>query len=107
MAELELHDEVVEWFNGLNATNRNRTIFAFDRLANLGHTIKMPFSKPLGGGLFELRFALGDIAQRVTFRYRKNGDIVLLTQFRKTKNNESAEVARARAAAAECAKNNP
>lgn len=107
MADLELHDEVVDWFKGLNSSDRNRAMFAFDRLENLGHTLRMPFSKTLGDGLFELRFGLGNIAQRITYRYRNNGDIVLLTQFRKTKNNERIEVDRARTAAADCAKNNP
>ena len=50
-----------------------------------------------------LRFSRGE------WRYRFTGDgrIVLLTTFRKQRNNERHEIARARAAADACARENP
>jgi len=51
----------------------------------------------------EVRFTLGSTARRIT----KDGRIILLTRFRKQRNNERAEVTRARKIAQDCAKRNP
>jgi putative component of toxin-antitoxin plasmid stabilization module len=40
-----------------------------------------------GDGLFELRFNLGPTARRITYRFTKDGRIILLTTFRKQRNN--------------------
>ena len=56
-----------------------------------------------GDGLFELRFTLGPSARRITYRFTKDGRIILLTTFRKQRNNERDEIARARKAAEKCA----
>jgi hypothetical protein len=85
----------------------DRTVVVIDRLVSLGSTARMPLSKSLGDGLFGLRFALGSTARRITYRFAKNGRIVLLTTFRKQRNNERAEIARARRAAEDCARTNP
>ena len=74
-----------------------------DRLATLGSQARMPLSRSLGEGLFELRFTLGPTARRITYRFTKDGRIVLLTTFRKQRNNERDEINRARRVAAECA----
>jgi len=71
-----------------------RTLVVIDRLASLGSKARMPFSRSLSGGLFEVRFT-------------KDGRISLLTTFRKQRNNERAEVARARKIAQDCTKRNP
>lgn len=78
-----------------------------DRLAALGSSARIPLSRSLADGLFELRFTLGPTARRITYRFTKDGRVVLLTTFRKQGNNERAEFARARKAAAECAEQNP
>ena len=57
-----MHDEIVVWFETLSHADRTKAIFAIDRLERLGHAARMPHSKALGDGLFELRFALDDIA---------------------------------------------
>jgi putative component of toxin-antitoxin plasmid stabilization module len=67
----------------------------------------MPLSRALGQGLFELRFTLGPTARRITYRFTRDGRIVLLTTFRKQRNNERSEVARARHTADDCARLNP
>lgn len=107
MAEVELHDEVTEWMDVLSDDDWERTVIIVDRLADLGPTARMPLSRSLGDGLFELRFALGPTARRITYRYTKDARIILLTTFRKQRNNERHEIARARHAAAECARANP
>ena len=55
----------------------------------------------------ELRFALGPTARRITYRFTKDGRIILLTTFRKQRNNERNEIDRARKAAEDCAKQYP
>jgi hypothetical protein len=52
-------------------------------------------------------FALGPTARRITYRFTKDSRVILLTTFRKQRNNERNEIARARDSAAECARANP
>jgi putative component of toxin-antitoxin plasmid stabilization module len=107
VAELELHDEIIEWMDSLDDADWDRTVVIVDRLVTMGSSARMPLSRSLGDGLFELRFALGPTARRITYRFTKDGRIVLLTTFRKQRNNERTEVARARKAAEDCARRNP
>ena len=107
MADIELHDEVAEWMDTLDEPDWQRTVIVIDRLAVLGSTARMPLSRSLGEGLFELRFALGPTARRITYRFTTDGRIVLLTTFRKQRNNERREITRARDAAEQCARENP
>lgn len=93
--------------DALDDSEWDRTLVVIDRLAALGSTARMPLSKSLGDGLFELRFTLGPTARRITYRFTKDGRIVLLTTFRKQRNNERNEIARARTAAEACARENP
>ncbi len=58
----------------------------------------MPHSRPLSGGLFELRFSCENKATRVTYIYDVEKQIITLTHFVKQKNNEQKEVIRARRA---------
>lgn len=67
----------------------------------------MPLSRSLGDGLFEPRFSLGPTARRITYRFTKDGRIILLTTFRKQRSNERDEISRARKVANECAVRNP
>lgn len=107
MTDLELHDEIVEWMDSLNAAGWDRTVVVIDRLVTLGSSARMPLSRSLGDGLFELRFTLGSTARRITYRFTKDGRIILLTTFRKQRNNERNEINRARKAAEDCAKRYP
>lgn len=107
MTAVELHDEVVDWMAGLDDNEWDRTVVVIDRLADLGSRARMPLSRALGDGLFELRFTLGSTARRITYRFTTDNRVVLLTTFRKQRNNERHEVARARKIAEECARLNP
>lgn len=107
VAEVDLHDEVVDWLAGLGDADWNRVVVVIDRLASLGSRARMPLSRSLDGGLFELRFSLGSTARRITYRFTSDGRIVLLTTFRKQRDNERAEVARARDIAERCARSDP
>jgi hypothetical protein len=68
----------------------------------MGAALRMPHSRALGDGLFELRFDLGRLAQRVTFFFPGDHRVVLLTVFRKQRSNERSEIERARAAMRRC-----
>jgi len=103
VADVELHDEVVDWLATLNAAEWDRVVVIVDRLSDLGSRARMPLSRSLGDGLFELRYTLGPTARRITYRFTKDARIILLTTFRKQRNNERNEIDRARKAAAECA----
>ena len=107
VVEVELHDEVVDWMDSLDDDAWDRVVVAIDRLAGLGSSARMPLSKSLGDGLFELRFTLGPTSRRITYRFTKDGRVVLLTTFRKQRNNERTEIARARDAAVDCARSYP
>lgn len=107
MPEIEAHDEVVEWFEQISRADWERTCVVIDRLSSLGSKARMPLSRSLGDGLFEVRFTISSTARRITYRFTSDGRIILLTTFRKQRNNERAEIARARRTAQECASRNP
>jgi phage-related protein len=107
VVDVELHDEVVRWMAALNEKEWNRVTVAIDRLATLGPTARMPFSRSLGDGLFEIRFTLGQTARRITYRFTSDGRIILLTTFRKQRQSEQSEIKRARFVAAECSRRFP
>lgn len=62
----------------------------------------MPHSRALGEGLFELRFDMARRAWRITYWFTPTRAIVLLTTFRKQRNNEQPEIRRARAVMKHC-----
>ena len=107
MAEIELHAEVVDWMDLLGDGEWDRTVVVIDRIAVLGSSARMPLSRSLGDGLFELRFTLGPTARRITYRFTKDGRLILLTTFRKQRNNERTEITRARKVAEACARKYP
>ena len=107
MVEVELHDEIVAWMITLDEPEWDRTVVVIDRIAALGSSARMPLSRSLGDGLFELRFTLGPTARRITYRFTKDGRLILLTTFRKQRNNERTEITRARKAAEACARKYP
>lgn len=107
MVDVELHDEIVDWLASLTDDEWDRTVVVIDRIAELGSSARMPLSRSLGDGLFELRFSLGSTARRITYRFTKTGRVVLLTTFRKQRRNERNEIARARKVADDCAQRNP
>lgn len=99
---VELEPEVEEWLDTLSPTEFALTLPHIERLGERGSRFRMPASKPLGDGLFELRFDLGPVAWRIPFFFVTGWRIVLLTVFRKQRMNERNEITRARAVIARC-----
>lgn len=100
--EVETESEVTDWYLGLSGDDRDVVAEHIDLLASFGHLLRMPHSRPLGEGLVELRFDMSRRGWRITYWHRPDGVIVLLTVFRKQRDNESREVARARRALEVC-----
>lgn len=102
MWSVELEPEVEQWLDALNPTEFATVLPHIERLASRGNSLRMPTSKPLGDGLFELRFDLARAAWRIPFFFAVDRRIVLLTVFRKQRMNERQEIARARTAMDRC-----
>jgi phage-related protein len=99
---VEMEPEVEEWLESLGTRHFASAASRIDHLSEVGSQIQMPRSRPLGAGLFELRFDVDRMAMRITYFFPGDRRIVLLTVFRKQRQNERAEVERARRAMAMC-----
>lgn len=62
--------------------------------------LRMPHSRSLGDGLYELRFSGQNVNRRITYVFEPDRQAVTLTTFRKQRQNERGEVLRARRAQA-------
>ncbi len=100
--DIEQEPEVAGWLAELNRAQFGHLAFHVDRLLVTGSMLRMPHSRALGDGLFELRFDLGPVSWRITYFFTEPRRIVLLTVFRKQRTNERHEVNRAHAAMARC-----
>lgn len=93
---MEISPEVETWYASLKSKDKAMADRAFDRLAEHGSALRMPHARPLGEGLCELRFTCEGTARRVTYYVDVPRKIITLTTFRKQRQNERREVARAR-----------
>lgn len=87
---IELEPEVERWLDGLPPKQFGAVAFQIDRLATHGSALRLPVSRSLDGGLFELRFDLGRQAFRITYYFTTGRRVVLLTVFRKQRMNDPA-----------------
>lgn len=102
MWSVEVEPEVEQWIESLAVRQFATVIAAVERLATDGSRLRFPASRPLGDGLFELRIDLNRTARRITFYFADDRRIVLLTTFRKQRQNERTEIRRARRAMRRC-----
>jgi ribosome-binding protein aMBF1 (putative translation factor) len=58
--------KIVAWMLSLDDADWDRTVVIIDRLAVVGPAARMPLSRSLGDGLFEVRFTLASTARRIT-----------------------------------------
>jgi len=100
--EIELEPEVAEWYSSLPSEHRDVVAVHLELLEEFGHLLRMPHSRALGDGLFELRFTMGRRAWRITSWHRGKGVYVLLTVFSKQQRTEQREIVRARKALILC-----
>lgn len=95
---VESEPEVEQWLASFPPSLFAIAAFRVDGLSTQGSVVRMPHSRSLGEGLFELRFDLDRTARRITFFFPGGPRIVLLTTFHKQRSNERTEVTRAREA---------
>lgn len=97
-----LEAEVAKWLNQLDASEFSIVSHYIERLAEHGNSLRMPTSRALGGGLFELRFNIDQAPHRITYIFTQRKSILLLTAFTKQRRNERHEIKRARTAMKRC-----
>ena len=102
MLEVEVEPEVEDWIDSQSDVTYATVLVQVDRLERMGSTIREPWSKALGDGLYELRFDIDKVAWRISYYYAPKRRVVLLPVFRKQRNNERREVQRAREAMRRC-----
>lgn len=99
---VEVEPEVRSWLERLSDRDFGRADFLVGLLAEHADTLGEPYTRHLGGKVRELRFHLLAQQPRITYWLAPGRRIILLTAFRKTRNAETAEVARALQAQKTC-----
>ncbi|WP_446749946.1 type II toxin-antitoxin system RelE/ParE family toxin [Streptomyces sp. AmelKG-E11A] len=95
MWQIEIEPEVRQRLELLPGPHYNKVEQLADLLAARPTTLGEPLTRHLGGKVRELRFTMAGSAVRITYWLASERRIVLLTVFRKTKQREDSEVARA------------
>lgn len=95
---VELSADVLAWYRGLTPRGAAAADKAIGLLEERGHLLRMPHSRPLGDGLHELRFTCEGQARRITYKLEPRRRVIMLTTFRKQRDNERREIIRARRA---------
>lgn len=101
---IEIEPEVRLWLMNLPYNDFLVVEHVAELLRERPTTLGEPYSRHLGDGVRELRFSLGrrGFATRIPYWLAPDRRIVLLTVFRKTRQRETAEVARAKRAKVLC-----
>ncbi|MFE3543588.1 type II toxin-antitoxin system RelE/ParE family toxin [Nocardia sp. NPDC059177] len=101
--EIRAEIEVVDWLRTLSPSQLARVDEVVGLLAAEGTGLGMPLSRTLGDRVWELRIHLHPVDMRLTYWFAASGQIVMLTVFRKTRDNERLQVMRAKEAQKLCA----
>jgi hypothetical protein len=101
--DIEVEPEVRAWLESLPKRQFGHVLAFAEKLAEEAATLGEPYSRHLGGKVRELRIPLHPLDVRVAYWLAPGRRVVLLTVFRKTKPQETAEVERAQRAQRECA----
>lgn len=99
--QIEFSDEVADWYERLTVQGMAQADRVIGMLAEQGNLLRMPQSRALGDGLFELRFTCENVARRITYTFEPERKVFTLTTFRKQRQNEQREIDRARKARGE------
>lgn len=100
--DVEMEPEVREWLESLPKRQFGHVLAFAEKPAEEADTLGEPYSRHLGGKVRELRIPLHPLDMRVTYWLAPDRRVVLLTVFRKTRDQETAQVERARRAQREC-----
>ena len=96
--ELPNGDKPVEMFlDSLNVKMRVKALGSIDILAEYGSSLREPYSKPMGKGLFELRIKFASDITRIFYFFIVDHKIILTNGFvKKTRKTPPEEIALAR-----------
>lgn len=89
MFTIVLHDDLEAEIMGLPAELQGKTIDLIEKLQTIGQ-LRMPHSKSLGGGLFEIRAIERNNIARTLYAYQHSKTIFLLHAFVKKTNKTPA-----------------
>jgi hypothetical protein len=101
--DIEIEPEVRAWLESLPKRQFGHVLAFAELLAEKATTLGEPYSRHLGGKVREMRIPLHPDDARVTYWLAPGRRVILLTVFRKTKAQETAEVERALRVQKECA----
>ena len=99
---VEAEPEVRSWLRSLSDDGFGHAQFCIDLLEREGPLLGEPYTRQLRGKLRELRFYIGRERQRITYYIATGRRIILLTEFRKTRQQEEGEIDRAERAMDRC-----
>ncbi len=77
------HSKITDFIESMDVSLVSDVQTVIDRLEALGHELKMPYSKSLGKGLFELRIT-GSIQIRIIYAFHSNHAVLLNIFTKKT-----------------------
>lgn len=69
-------DKILEYIKTLDCETRDHITHLLDILKDYGANIRMPYSKPIGDGIFELR-AIGKTNVRFLYCFHKDSAMIL------------------------------
>lgn len=87
-------DEVVAFIERLDDHAKMRTLRIIDLLERYDHALRMPYSKPIGSGLIELR-VIGGISICIFYTHHDGCAILLHAIIKKTDRTPRAELEKA------------
>jgi len=96
--ELPNGEKPVEQFiNSLNTKMRAKALGSIEILAEFGNTLRAPYSKAIGNGLFELRIKFASDITRIFYFFIVDNKIILTNGFiKKTRKTPPGEIALAK-----------
>ena len=93
--ELPNGEKPVEQFiNSLDLKMKAKALGSIEMLAEFGNTLREPYSKPIGKGLFELRIRFASDITRIFYFFVVENKIILTNGFiKKTRKTPPGEIA--------------
>ena len=88
---------VKQFIDSLDTSMRAKALGSIDVLAEFGNTLREPYSKAMGKGLYELRIRFAGDITRIFYFFVVNNKIILTNGFtKKTQKTPSGEITLAR-----------
>lgn len=88
---------VEKFLDSLSAKMRAKAVYSISILEEFGNTLREPYSKPMGDGLFELRIQFSSDISRIFYFFVVDNKIILTNGFvKKTMKTPKAEIMLAR-----------